>query len=167
MWWLPLVLFLALGISATAASEWRERRKARKAAQGEMPVVKEDASCCGAHLVCERDTLLASGGEAVYYDDEELDALSGIEPEDLTEAQRDALREVFDSLREEDVAGWCRSLQLRNISLPQDLREEALFIVRERRSNPSNTDTANRLSSPAQSVSPVPKESVSGSRPRI
>jgi len=89
--------------------------------------------CCGEHLVCERETLLQTNARIEYYDDEELDALSGISPEDYTSAQHDAIREVFDTLRESDVPGWCRSLQLRNITLPPDIREEALLIVRERR----------------------------------
>ena len=33
--------------------------------------------CCGRHLVCERDSLLAGVSKKIeYYDDEELDALS-------------------------------------------------------------------------------------------
>lgn len=92
-----------------------------------------DDGCCGAHLVCERETLLQTNAQIEYYDDEELDALAGIAPEDYTSEQRAELRYVFDTLLARDVAGWCRSLQLRNIELPPDIREEALFIVRERR----------------------------------
>ena len=36
-------------------------------------------------------------------------------------------------MQEKDVPGWVRSLQLRNIQLPADVREEALLIVVERR----------------------------------
>ena len=68
-----------------------------------------------------------------YYDDEELDQFAGIAPEDYTPAQHDAIRAVFSTLQESDVPGWCRSLQLRNIALPADIREEALLIVMERR----------------------------------
>ena len=41
------------------------------------------------------------------------------------------------SLSEKDVPGWCRSLQLRGIELPEDVREEALLIVKERRATKS------------------------------
>ena len=92
-----------------------------------------DGECCGQHLVCERDTLLQTNAQIDYYDDEELDTLAGIDPADYSETQHTMLREVFDTLQERDVAGWVRSLQLRNIALPQDIREEALMIVRERR----------------------------------
>ena len=68
-----------------------------------------------------------------YYDDEELDALSGIPAEDYTEEQYQMIREVFNTLQAKDVPGWVRSIQLRNIQLPLDIREEALLIVIERR----------------------------------
>jgi hypothetical protein len=78
--------------------------------------------------------LLQTNAKIEYYDDEELDALAGIAPEAFTPEQYQALRDVFSTLQEADVPGWCRSLQLRNITLPPDIREEALLIVRERRS---------------------------------
>ena len=84
-------------------------------------------------MVCERETLLQTNAKVEYYDDEELDVLAGIAPEDYTESQQEAIREVFSTLQERDVPGWCRSMQLRNIALPADIREEALLIVRERR----------------------------------
>lgn len=95
---------------------------------------EEDTECCGAHLVCERETLLQTNAQIEYYDDEELDVLSGLSAEEYTEEQVAMIREVFETLLAKDVAGWCRSMQLRNIELPKDVREEALFVVRERRS---------------------------------
>jgi len=93
----------------------------------------DDSGCCGQHLVCERETLLQTNAEIIYYDDEELDALAGIASEDYTDAEANQIREVFHTMQEKDVPGWVRSLQLRNIQLPLDVREEALLIVRERR----------------------------------
>jgi len=93
----------------------------------------DDSGCCGQHLVCERETLLQTNAEIIYYDDEELDTIAGIAPEDYTPEQADQIREVFRTMQEKDVPGWVRSLQLRNIQLPLDVREEALLIVRERR----------------------------------
>lgn len=99
--------------------------------QGEPEGASEE--CCGQHLVCERDSLLTQNPDIEYYDDEELDVLSGLNPEDYTDDQVKMLQDVFYTLRESDVAGWVRSLQMRNIELTPELREEALLIVRERR----------------------------------
>ena len=91
------------------------------------------SDCCGAHEVCERDSLLSKTNQIIYFDDEELDAFVGKSSLDYTESEYRQIEEVFLTLRESDVAGWLRSLQLRNIELPEDLKEQALLIVRERR----------------------------------
>lgn len=104
--------------------------------QQEQP---SDEGCCGEHLVCERETLLQTNAKIIYYDDEELDALSGRSPEQYSDIEYTALRRVFDTLLERDVPGWVRSLQLRGITLPDDIREEALLIVRERRAKGSHS----------------------------
>ena len=62
---------------------------------------------------------------------EELDALAGIAPDDYTDAQAAMLADVFYTLKEKDVAGWLRSLQIRRIELPEDLRDEALQAFRD------------------------------------
>ena len=125
-----LVAFLSLGLIILILTEWRERH--RKSGD-DVPKPAADPNCCGQHLVCERESLLQPLDKPVYYDDEELDAYADIAAEDLTEGQAAAIGEVFHSLREEDVPGWLRSLQMRRIALPTELREEALLIVREQR----------------------------------
>lgn len=100
----------------------------------EQPAINEESDeCCGAHAVCEKETLLNSGNNIEYYDDEELDLYAGRSSASYEENEAARFRYVFDTLQEDDVAGWLRSLQLRNIELPEDIREEALFIVKERR----------------------------------
>lgn len=106
----------------------------RKKKQEDIEVkIQIDEDCCGAHEVCDKDSLLSPDCEIIYYDDEELDELARLSPSDFTKAQRKQLSEVFYTLRESDVAGWLRSLQLRSIALPDDIKEQALMIVRERR----------------------------------
>ena len=141
---IPLILFVCLGIAILIIFEIRAR-KAKRAA--DLPSTEsstndlqqsdlssaEDDGCCGEHLVCERETLLQTNAKVEYYDDEELDQLIGIAAEDYTDQQYQMIREVFDTLKASDVPGWVRSIQLRNIQLPLDIREEALLIVVERR----------------------------------
>lgn len=132
---IALIIFILLSVTIVILIEWRERRRIKSGTKEQsQPLSADDGSvCCGQHLVCERETLLNSSDQPVYYDDEELDALAGIDPDLFTEQQHQQIADIFFSLREEDVSGWCRSLQLRDIRLPQDIREEALLIVRERR----------------------------------
>jgi hypothetical protein len=137
---IPLILFVCLGIAILIIFEIRARKTA-KSEQDEDATTNnkvsdnrnEDDGCCGEHLVCERETLLQTNAKVEYYDDEELDTLIGIAAEDYTQEQYQMIREVFETLKASDVPGWVRSIQLRNIQLPLDIREEALLIVVERR----------------------------------
>lgn len=119
-----VVLLSAVGVYVRKVNQSTPEQEEKK----EIP-----QDCCGAHAVCERDMLLSKTDEIIYFDDEELDELAGVNPDEMDENQRKMIAEVFYTLREQDVAGWLRSLQLRNIELPQEVREEALFIVSERR----------------------------------
>lgn len=92
--------------------------------------------CCGQHAVCERDSLLAAvDSEIEYFDDEELDAYAGRSPESYTPEEADEFRDVLLTLLPADIAPWARSLQLRGIELPADVREELLMIVAEARAD--------------------------------
>ena len=140
---IPLILFVLLGLAILIIFEVRARQEknnntellnnTEQATDVATEQRSEDDGCCGEHLVCERETLLQTNAEIIYYDDEELDALAGIAAEDYTKEQYQMIREVFETLKASDVPGWVRSIQLRNIQLPLDIREEALLIVVERR----------------------------------
>lgn len=93
-----------------------------------------DTECCGQHEVCEKDSLLAAVSKDIeYYDDEELDAYRGRSGMDYNEAEIEEFRYVFETMREDEVAGWMRSLMLRGIMLPEEMKDEVLMIVGERR----------------------------------
>ena len=137
MWYL-LVGILLLGVVTRVFSFLYDRKRKRMFEQGEIDSLDEpktvDEECCGAHEVCERDSLLAAVNKAIeYYDDEELDAYCGIAPDTYPEHVVDEFREVLYTLREIEVAGWIRSLQLRGIHLPDSLKDEAFLILGERR----------------------------------
>ena len=136
---MPLILFVVLGIIILVVFEVRARKQQKN--NSEQTITDSESSdnqnnddgCCGEHLVCERETLLQTNAKIEYYDDEELDQLIGIAAEDYSDEQYQMIREVFNTLQAKDVPGWVRSIQLRNIQLPLDIREEALLIVVERR----------------------------------
>jgi hypothetical protein len=129
MW--VLVLLLIIGTSLLMILTWLNRKKQTEEIKINFEI---DEECCGAHEVCDKDTLLNSDNIIEYYDDEELDRLRGKASIDYSPEESKQIEDVFYTLRESDVAGWLRSLQLRGIELPSGIREEALLIVRERRS---------------------------------
>ena len=88
----------------------------------------DDSGCCGMHADCEKGLRILRD-ESLYYNDEELDAYKGIAPEDYTPEQSAEIREVFETLREEEVRDWICAMQARGINLPPDVREEALLFM--------------------------------------
>ena len=91
--------------------------------------------CCGQHLVCEKTSLSIVSDEIIYYDDEELDRFSGRTPESYSDEETEEFRDVLLTLLPGDVAGWARSITLRKIELPYDVKDELLLIVSELRNN--------------------------------
>lgn len=92
-----------------------------------------DEECCGQHQVCERESLINTKIVADYYDDEELDIYIGKNQESYSDEDINCFENIFYTLKEYDVAGWLKSLQIRGIELPDKVKEEALLIMKERR----------------------------------
>ncbi|MEG1580669.1 MAG: phospholipase [Bacteroidaceae bacterium] len=137
-----IVLILSLfflGLFALLAGALRYRNLKKKMERGEIEKMPEvitngDSECCGQHEVCEKESLLAAvSREIEYYEDEELDLYRGTHAEDYTEEDVEAFRNVFYTLQSEEVAGWVRSLQLREVELPTMLKDEVFLIIGERR----------------------------------
>ena len=84
--------------------------------------------CCGKHLVCDKNLSPDINEKIVYYDDEELDRFAGKDADSYSPDEIEEVREVMMSLLPVDVAGWVRSIRLRGINLPSQLRDE-LFIL--------------------------------------
>jgi hypothetical protein len=127
-----IYIFIALGIVAAIIAYFGSQRK--KNQQEKTTIESEVAKasdCCGQHEVCERDSLLAAVSKKIdYYDDEELDAYQGLSSDEYDEKAIENFREVLYTMLETDVAGWLRSLQLRNINLPDPVKDEAFLFLK-------------------------------------
>lgn len=130
-----LVILVAIIVVGVVLYVWH-RIDSKRNGGVEEPVEepKPTDECCGQHEVCEKDMLLSFiEKEIVYYEDEELDAYIGKFPEDYTDEQIEQFRDVLCTLKQEDVAGWARSIQLRGIMLPTIIQEEMLMMISEQR----------------------------------
>lgn len=137
--WYIIIGIIVLGVIAAIAGYFRNKKLQQMLERGEISEIPEareiPEECCGQHETCERDSLLAAVSKKIeYYDDEELDKYIGIAPEDYTLEQEDEFRDVFYTMQDTDVAGWVRSLQLRGIALPDNIKDEIFLIIGERRS---------------------------------
>ncbi|WP_455673532.1 phospholipase [Phocaeicola sp.] len=136
-----LILIIGLIILAgvaMAVGYIHNHRIQKKIESGELDaapeIVEADVECCGQHELCEKESLLAAVSKKVeYYDDEELDRFRGRTSDGYSEEEVEEFREIMYTCKEDEVAGWSRSLQLRNIELPDELKDELFLIVGERR----------------------------------
>ena len=138
--WILVLALVFLGIFSWLATRynWFGSSVTNKdeTKQNENP---ESAVCCGMHEVCENDSLLSYDTKIEYYEDEELDILKDKSPDEYSDNDLKSLESVFYTMKPEDVAGWLRSLNLRQIKLPEYLLYEAILIVSERRVSTKNT----------------------------
>ena len=142
-----LIIFILLGVTIYLLNKYtRSPKKTEKTVQSDSATSenKEQANeeyerpegCCGAHEVCENESLLATNAKIIYFDDEELDTFKDRDPQSYTDEEISQFDEVFMTLRENELVDWLKSLQLRHVPLPECIKEQALMIISERRNNP-------------------------------
>ena len=136
--WILILALVGVALFGLVAGYFYNRNIQKKIDRGELkeapPVVDVDSECCGQHQICEKESLLAAVSKKIeYYDDEELDRFKGRQANEYSDEEIDEFREIMFTMKEEEVAGWSRSLQLRGIELPNELKDEVFLIVGERR----------------------------------
>lgn len=140
-----IIALVTLGFVAALIGWLQGLRRQARIARGEDVQEPDDlhastatlsGGCCGMRMTCERDSLLSAvSTRIVYYDDEELDRYVGTPAGNYTHEAIEEFREVLITLHEDDVAGWVRSLQLRSIELPEEIKPEVFLIVGECRAH--------------------------------
>ena len=139
---MEVILIISAVLVLVGGALWFHDRltRSRISGEGEVKLPDEESAqtepeeCCGMHITCEHDSLLAAvSPDIVYYDDEELDRFVGRGPEDYSDEEIEEFRDVLLTLLPEDIAGWGRSIQLRGLQLPAPIKEELLMIVAEAR----------------------------------
>ena len=139
-----VALYILLALVATGAVLYflhrRDLKRMTPEQREQADRTVEPEECCGMHVTCERDSLLASVcPEIEYYDDEELDRYRGTAPDEYSDEAIEEFRNVLLTLLPTDIAGWARSIQLRGIEPPTPVREELLLIVAEARADKSSS----------------------------
>lgn len=89
----------------------------------------------GQHEICERDSLLAAVSKKIeYYDDEETGQVHRHCPPKITLLNRKMNSGMYSiRCRTSTLPDGVRSLQLRGIALPNNIKDEIFLIIGERR----------------------------------
>lgn len=87
------------------------------------------ATCNGDNEKCEQTCMMeAAVRDIEYFDDEELDAFKGRPSDSYSDEEIEQFREVVYTMRPDEVASWCRSITLRGIQLPDELKDEVIIL---------------------------------------
>ena len=96
-----------------------------------IKVAQTCATCDGTPTTkCEQDCMMEASTKPIeYYDDEELDTFIGRPAESYTDDEAEQFSDVLYTMRQDEVAAWCRSLNLRGIQLPNQIKDEVVMII--------------------------------------
>lgn len=118
-----LIAIIALG-AVLAAWQWVFHRH-----EPEAPIVQapggDCSSCSGIDPTCEQTCMMeAATKEIEYYDDEELDVFRGRPSDQYNDDEVELFSQVLYTLQPQEVKPWGRSLTLRGIQLPDQIKDE-------------------------------------------
>ena len=103
----------------------------RRTAPDEIVTGKGDcATCTGDDPKCEQECMMEAATKPIeYFDDEELDAFKGRRSDSYTDDDVELFAYILHTMRPDEVKAWTRSLTLRGISLPDELKDEVLMLA--------------------------------------
>lgn len=81
---------------------------------------------------CEQECMMEAAVKDIeYFDDEELDAFRHRHSDSYTDEEAEMFAEVVYTMRADEVAAWCRSLNLRGIELPDQIKDEVMMLMND------------------------------------
>lgn len=87
------------------------------------------STCNGENSKCEQECMMeAATKEIEYFDDEELDSFKGRLSDSYSDEEAEQFRDILYSMRQEEVKDWMRSLVLRGIDLPDQVKDEVMML---------------------------------------
>lgn len=123
-----VVALIVLGIFSAILGLLSHNKK------GESSVILADSSSCstcnGDDPKCEQLCMMeAATREIEYFDDEELDRFKGQQGNQYTDDEAEEFRNVMLTMQQNEVSAWSRSLTLRGIEVPYQVKDELLMLM--------------------------------------
>lgn len=127
-----LVLFLSIIVLGVIVALVSKLRQKPDVSEPPVTVAATCSTCDGSNTKCEQDCMMEAATKDIeYYDDEELDRFRGRPSDSYQDDEVDMFSDVLYTMRQDEVAGWCRSLTLRGINLPNQLKDETFMLAGE------------------------------------
>ncbi|MCF0202575.1 MAG: hypothetical protein HUK08_04345 [Bacteroidaceae bacterium] len=94
------------------------------------PPASDCGACDGNNSKCEQECMMEAATKPIeYFDDEELDVYAGRQSDSYTDEEAEQFREILCSMKQNEVKEWNRSLILRNINVPNQIKDELLLLI--------------------------------------
>lgn len=122
-----LIALLFLGVLAAIFSLLSHNK------DGGPDVIMSDRSSCatcnGENTQCEQECMMEAAVKDIeYFDDEDLDRFQGKSSDSYDDEEAESFRDILYSMRQEEVKEWIRSLTLRGIELPDQVKDEVMML---------------------------------------
>ena len=122
-----VIILVALGLVTALFTLFN-----RSADDTETPIVVQEScsTCNGENDKCEQECMMEAATKDIeYYDDEELDRFKGKESSEYTDDEAEEFSEVLYTMRPDEAKGWNRSLILRGINVPNQIKDELIAMI--------------------------------------
>lgn len=125
--WILITALLALGILTALLTLLNGKKEEEEAIHIQSGSCE---TCDGENDRCEQECMMEASTRPVeYYDDEELDRFRGREADAYTDEEAEEFAEVLYTMRPEEAKGWNRSLILRGINAPDQIKDELIALM--------------------------------------
>jgi hypothetical protein len=95
-----------------------------------MPTSGDCSSCDGTDDKCEQVCMMeAATREIEYYDDEELDRFRGRQSNQYNDEEAEEFANILYTMQPQEAKGWNRSLILREINVPNQIKDELITMI--------------------------------------
>lgn len=124
-----LILIGIILLFAFSLFVWNIIQRKRGVPEADSDKYVRPEGCCGAHEVCDHsEEELKAPPE--YFDDEELDRFKDKRSHEYSDDEAEEFREIFYSMFDEEKTLWLRSLRLRHVALPSQVKQEMLTVMK-------------------------------------
>ncbi|MDY4229941.1 MAG: hypothetical protein SOY06_08895 [Prevotella sp.] len=123
-----ILILVALGLACAVWELLQQRRG--KAQPAVLPESSSCSTCDGTGAKCEQECMMeAATKDIVYFNDEELDSYRGRASDAYSDQEAEEFAEVMYTMRPDEVREWNRSLILRGVNMPDQIKDEFISLA--------------------------------------
>lgn len=125
-----LIALVVLAIATHIIRRYMASNDLHEALKVNEPAAGDCGGCDGTNDKCEQECMMEAATKDVeYFDDEELDRFARKPSDEYSDEEAEEFREVMYSMKQEEVKEWNRSLILREINFPDQVKDELLLLL--------------------------------------